>query len=105
MQSVPFPVTVAVVTAISIETVSITNGSHSPTIHSFKSRKIQNVYTVKLVLYVKKLSHNICTSYEHTSAVESISNISIINPRRACAARVTVLGLCVCLLLNISLFM
>ena len=32
----------------------------------------------------------------------------IINPRRACAARVTVLGLCVCLcvclLLNISLF-
>ena len=32
----------------------------------------------------------------------------VINPRRACAARVTVLGLCVCLsvclLLNISLF-
>ena len=26
----------------------------------------------------------------------------IINPRRACAARVTVLGLCVCLLVNIS---
>ena len=28
----------------------------------------------------------------------------VINPRRTCAARVTVLGLCVCLLLNISLF-
>ena len=28
----------------------------------------------------------------------------IINPRRACAAGVTVLGLCVCLLLNISLY-
>ena len=28
----------------------------------------------------------------------------MINPQRACAARVTVLGLCVCLLLNISLF-
>ena len=35
--------------------------------------------------------------------------LGMINPRRACAARVTVLGLCVCvcvcLLLNISLFM
>ena len=37
-----------------------------------------------------------------------LSPDSIINPRRACAARVTVLGLCVCLsvclLPNISLF-
>ena len=41
-----------------------------------------------------------------------VVSISVVNPRRACAARVTVLGLCVCvcvcvsvcLLLNISLF-
>ena len=44
-------------------------------------------------------------------AIHLLNGIAIINPRRACAARVTVVGLCacvcvclsVCLLLNISL--
>ena len=40
-----------------------------------------------------------CYSQLHVSGSEIA-----LNPRRACAARVTVLGLCVCLLLNISLF-
>jgi len=39
-----------------------------------------------------------------TNPISSMKVHDIINPRHACAARVTVLGLCVCVLLNISLF-
>ena len=44
-----------------------------------------------------------------SKAAQFISEVCVVNPRRVCAARVTVLGLCVCvcvsvcLLLNISL--
>ena len=38
----------------------------------------------------------ICESVSTCSCIISVHDCIIINPRRACAARVTVVGLCVC---------
>ena len=53
-----------------------------------------------LLLFPPQLTH----APWHNQSLQIVWSFLIINPRRACAARVTVLGLCVCLLLNISLF-
>ena len=42
-------------------------------------------------------SRNVLISFNHLSFIPLDRVIGVVNPRRACAARVTVLGLCVCL--------
>ena len=42
------------------------------------------------------MSHCIIHTYWHLTSVVVVVDGFVVNPRRACAARVTVLGLCVC---------
>ena len=64
---------------------------------------LSNICHAVLCLYTLFYSHNetpymyICRNY-----VENNRCLCIINPRRTCAARITVLGLCVCLSVCLS---
>ena len=58
------------------------------------------VLMVMMVLYISNAGNDGIVSNDGNAGINGNDGIvgTVINPRRACAARVTVLGLCVCLL-------